>query len=620
MAETQGSSRTAAIAAVVVVIAALLATPALAGSLQPEPAADPSRSSQCSRPGVLVWDGGSIMRGQVPSNGLDYPSQTTRLLRRTCVSFNSGSSNATLAGMLADAGAEVDARYDGSADANVCIVMGGGADLAAGRDPMDVYDDLAAYCAARRAAGFQVVVVTLLPRDRSGFNAACQDFHALVRTRWAEIADGLADVAADGRVGDPGDNHDLTYYLPDAVHPNDAGNEVMAAVTAPVLESLDWRSDIDPPTTTAAGADGLWHRSAVVVAFTAVDEPEGSGVAATEYRLDEGPWTTGATCVVTAPADHSGDGEHSVAYRSSDAAGNSEPERFLTVRIDTTAPVGSLRLAAGASPSATPDVVVESSVTDANGVAGMRFSVDGRATWGDWLPLAPSLTFCLPEGNGERTVWAHYRDQAGNLLETSDTIWVSRTRPDTAPPTTVVSGVDGRWHRRAVAVTLEATDEAGGSGVSLTESRLDDGPWRAGTACVVAAPADHSGDGAHVLAYRTTDQAGNREAVRRRVVKIDTRGPATIARMAHGIRDQPIALRFRVRDALSPRARGVRVVVRDAHGAVVKRFALAACPMAAWRHAVWTPRATGVYRFTVRARDMAGNAQRRVGGAAVVVL
>jgi len=73
--------------------------------------------------------------------------------------------------------------------------------------------------------------------------------------------------------------------------------------------------NVTPPPTTASGVDAAWHRSPVTVTFSASDNPGGSSVARTEYKLDSGPWISATSCTVPAPANHSGDGEHTVSYR-----------------------------------------------------------------------------------------------------------------------------------------------------------------------------------------------------------------------------------------------------------------------------------------------------------------
>ena len=191
--------------------------------------------------GVLVWEGGSIIAGVGATHGAELTRQTHALMSHTCRSFKSTSNSRRVADMIAQAPANVDTRYDADADADICIVMAGGGDFAAGADPAIVFGGLQTYCAARRAAGFKVVVLTLLPRDLPAFNAARNLYNADLRVHWASFADGLADVAADPRIGADGANHDPVYFS-DGLHPSSAGYAVMAAAVAPVLEGIGWHS------------------------------------------------------------------------------------------------------------------------------------------------------------------------------------------------------------------------------------------------------------------------------------------------------------------------------------------------------------------------------------------
>jgi hypothetical protein len=96
-----------------------------------------------------------------------------------------------------------------------------------------------------------------------------------------------------------------------------------------------------PPTTTSFGDDPDWHRVPVTVTFTATAAAGGLPVSFTEYRLDGGAWTRGTSVTVPAPRDHSGDGTHTVDYRSADTA---TPATVAAanrgyVKIDTEGPV-----------------------------------------------------------------------------------------------------------------------------------------------------------------------------------------------------------------------------------------------------------------------------------------
>jgi hypothetical protein len=95
---------------------------------------------------------------------------------------------------------------------------------------------------------------------------------------------------------------------------------------------------------------------------------------------------------------------------------------------------------------------------------------------------------------------------------------------DTVAPLTSADA-DDDWHRTAVTVHLHADDPAPGTGVVGISSRVDGGP----TVDSQRAAADVlvPDDGVHVVAFAATDGAGNREAERQVVVRVDTTAPST---------------------------------------------------------------------------------------------
>lgn len=196
-------------------------------------------------PGVMVWDGGSILGGVRQLERFSPAARTLELLPYTVRSFLSITHGARIAGMTAEAPYQVDVLVDPDADANVCVAMPGGNDIAKDDIPVDaLFDAVRQYCEGRRAAGFKVVLVTLLPRlTPATFETDRRRYNDLCRAQWDEFADGLADIGGDPRIGDDLDYLDLKYYNPDGVHPNAEGCAVIADVIAPVASSLSWRSD-----------------------------------------------------------------------------------------------------------------------------------------------------------------------------------------------------------------------------------------------------------------------------------------------------------------------------------------------------------------------------------------
>ena len=97
--------------------------------------------------------------------------------------------------------------------------------------------------------------------------------------------------------------------------------------------------DRTAPTATVSGADALWHNAAVTLHFAATDNAGGTGVRTIASSLDGGvTWVTGTRSHVAAPADHSGDGVHTVLFRATDDAGNVEASQSCTVKIATRQP------------------------------------------------------------------------------------------------------------------------------------------------------------------------------------------------------------------------------------------------------------------------------------------
>ena len=108
--------------------------------------------------------------------------------------------------------------------------------------------------------------------------------------------------------------------------------------------------DTEPPVVTAAVTGELnsaWEFvGTATVTVTATDE--GSGVETVEYRLDDGDWTA-----YEEPVAIEDEGEHTVAYRATDAAGNVSEEASSAFTV-----VGESSGPACAHPDPSPTVVV----------------------------------------------------------------------------------------------------------------------------------------------------------------------------------------------------------------------------------------------------------------------
>lgn len=103
---------------------------------------------------------------------------------------------------------------------------------------------------------------------------------------------------------------------------------------------------------------------------------------------------------------------------------------------------------------------------------------------------------------------------------------LSAVTPTTVPgaPVTTVSGDDDRWHNTAVTLHLQVTP--GPAGVAYTTYQVGSGAWQKGTTIKVAAPKDHSSDGAVKVGFYSVGADGAVEPTQSVTVKIDTTPPA----------------------------------------------------------------------------------------------
>jgi murein peptide amidase A len=187
---------------------------------------------------------------------------------------------------------------------------------------------------------------------------------------------------------------------------------------------------------------------------------------------------------------------------------------------------------------------------------------------------------------------------------------------DTTAPQTACDAPSG-WQNAPFVVHFTATDTQ--SGVAATWFWIDDDPPQSGSQVTVPAPPDHSFDGLHTLSYYSVDNAGNQEAPQVAALSVDTTGPTIVGRTVRGFTGRATTLKYEVLDALSPRADNVVLTVSDDRGRVVARLALGTRSTGLWYGVRWTPPATGTYRYSLSAEDLAGNAGSMAVPAEVVV-
>jgi alpha-tubulin suppressor-like RCC1 family protein len=177
-----------------------------------------------------------------------------------------------------------------------------------------------------------------------------------------------------------------------------------------------------PPVTTPSVRSGFYPAAQSVV-LTA-DRP------ATIYYTTDGRTPTTASAIYAAPIPVAA--PTTLRFFAVDAASNAEQVKTCVYTIDATAPAGSLNINGGATFTTSPSVILYVVASDGVGVAQMQFSNDGT-TWSYPEPFVASRNWTLPAGWGTKTVFARFRDFAGN--------WSAQAQAsillNTAPVTTV---------------------------------------------------------------------------------------------------------------------------------------------------------------------------------------
>mgnify|MGYP006281308153 FL=1 len=244
-----------------------------------------------------------------------------------------------------------------------------------------------------------------------------------------------------------------------------------------------------------------WTQGEATLSFTSRDPNDGSGVEETWYRIDQAPREVGQQLTI---AD---EGTTRVFYGSIDSAGNVEPEKTVTVKLDGTPPVITHDFASDAGPQGAPVTVAFTASDALSGIDRSWCVVDGVERPG----TGGTLTLNTP---GDHIVVLNARDVAGNTTEERLTVRVA----DAPPEITHDFIRDGEWVCTAPTITYSAADPDGGA--VTTWHRVDEGAPIPAETVTVRTPGKHS------VLLGATDAAGSETTIPLRVW-LDTRPPQT---------------------------------------------------------------------------------------------
>lgn len=176
----------------------------------------------------------------------------------------------------------------------------------------------------------------------------------------------------------------------------------------PLMEPIEFIDEAAPITfALTSGAVGYrcWFKSNVSVKLTSSDNF--AGVVTTLFRLDGEAWQTYASAI-----EISGEGDHVLEYYSVDGVGNEEDSHFMTLRIDSHAPVPDDGIRSEYRFEETITAIIPAGFSDqVSGVSRTTVGTSGETAY-DTLFHPAEVLVELREGI--RTIYISAMDMAGN--------------------------------------------------------------------------------------------------------------------------------------------------------------------------------------------------------------
>jgi peptidoglycan/xylan/chitin deacetylase (PgdA/CDA1 family) len=353
-----------------------------------------------------------------------------------------------------------------------------------------------------------------------------------------------------------------------------------------------------PSTSIACGGAACstgWYGGPVSMTLSAT-ETGTAGVAMIRYTTD-GSEPTAASPAYTGPFTVSA--TTTVKYRAWDNANNVEPVKSQLVQVDATAPVSSIACNGSACAGTDyegPVTVALAATDDESGVAAIRYTVDGSD------PTTASPLYGGPFTVSETTT-VRYRawDASGNVEAVrSQLVEIVAPPPqDTIAPTSAIAcngTACSAWYAGPVSVKLSATDDA--SGVAAIRYTLD-GSTPTASSQLYTGPFTVSQT--TTVRYRAWDNAGNVEAAKSQLVRIDTVAPTVvITAPANGAAVKGVV---KVTANAGDAGSGVATVSFYANGVLIGSKAGGGTVFVSWN----TGKLKGQYTLTAVAKDVAGN-------------
>ncbi|MDD5353813.1 MAG: Ig-like domain-containing protein [bacterium] len=286
-----------------------------------------------------------------------------------------------------------------------------------------------------------------------------------------------------------------------------------------------------PVTIIQRTADGSWQTAdktyiteKTQIYFSAIDTgTKPSGIDFTEYAIDASTWTIYASSFTL-----TGEGEHTIKYRSRDKAGNLEDTKQAVYYLDTTAPESllkipdiSFQLPDGSTYFVSPATFTITANDTLAGVDYVEYVVDNSTPIkaGYQIPFEIIGNFA----DGSHNINYFSVDKLGNKeAEKTLTFLIDSNAPETK-----LQIADGSWQTADKTYInanskIELTTIDTGAGIDHINYRVD-----AGTTTVYTEPFNLGPEGMHTICYSAIDQLGTMEKEKSCVLHVDTTTPVS---------------------------------------------------------------------------------------------
>ncbi len=273
---------------------------------------------------------------------------------------------------------------------------------------------------------------------------------------------------------------------------DNASNHVSASVSV--------RVDLTAPTLSITAPANNAYQTSTSQTVTWTRSDAGSNVQGSQYRIDEGGWSSIVLATVSHAFGGLTDGVHTVEIRTWDNANNYQT-RSVSFTIDTVNPTLVIDNPANLYLTNSTSVTVFWNGSDATaGIQGYQYSLDGASFSGTTAPI-----FHLFSGLSDGS---HYVDVKAVDLAGRTTIKRVNFTVDTVAPVITITAPSASAYLDSSSVTATWSAIDATTSVSGYQCRIDGGAWseKSMTATTVF---NGVADGSHTVDIRAYDQINN---------------------------------------------------------------------------------------------------------------